>query len=303
VSTIVIGVDDSTRSEDAVAFGRRLAGATSGRVVLACAFPYSEVPGRAANATYRQALRDEAVATVRRVQPLLELPEERVERIVTANMSPAHALHDAAGETDAALVVVGRTRHGHAGRIVPGATAERLLHGAPCPVAIVPDGYRDRPESAIRRVGVAYVDTPEGRAALAAAAGVARAFQARLEVISAVSYDSAHARLGLTPDDLHAPTTDYVRGRLESVVNALRADQWAEAVLLDGDPAEQLAAHSAELDLMVMGSRGYGPLRAVLTGGVSGRVSREAHCPVIVVPRGVAAPLRGLFDQPAAATA
>jgi hypothetical protein len=36
-------------------------------------------------------------------------------------------------------------------------------------------------------------------------------------------------------------------------------------------------------------------LRAVLAGGISGRVARGAHCPVIVVPRGVEAPLGELF--------
>jgi len=39
VGTILIGVDESERSEDAVAFGRRLARVTSGRVSVACAFP------------------------------------------------------------------------------------------------------------------------------------------------------------------------------------------------------------------------------------------------------------------------
>jgi nucleotide-binding universal stress UspA family protein len=50
--------------------------------------------------------------------------------------------------------------------------------------------------------------------------------------------------------------------------------------------AETLVERSRGLDLLVAGSRGYGPLR-----GVSGRLSREAHCPVIVVPRGVEARL------------
>ena len=44
MSTILIGVDDSTRSEDAVAFGRRLAGATDSHVIVACAFPYTDLP-------------------------------------------------------------------------------------------------------------------------------------------------------------------------------------------------------------------------------------------------------------------
>jgi nucleotide-binding universal stress UspA family protein len=38
------------------------------------------------------------------------------------------------------------------------------------------------------------------------------------------------------------------------------------------------------LDLLVMGSRGYGPIGRVLLGGVSNRVIRSAACPVEVVP-------------------
>ena len=59
------------------------------------------------------------------------------------------------------------------------------------------------------------------------------------------------------------------------------------------DPADTLVRVSENLDLLVCGSRGYGPLRAVLLGGVSRRVVAEAHCPVIVLPRGVEARLRG----------
>jgi nucleotide-binding universal stress UspA family protein len=47
--------------------------------------------------------------------------------------------------------------------------------------------------------------------------------------------------------------------------------------------------------VLVSGSRGYGPVRAVLTGGVTGRVLRDAACPVIVLPRGVESPLGALF--------
>ncbi|HEX2411694.1 MAG TPA: universal stress protein [Solirubrobacteraceae bacterium] len=33
------------------------------------------------------------------------------------------------------------------------------------------------------------------------------------------------------------------------------------------------------------GSRGHGPMRRVLLGGVSSRLMRRAACPVVVVPR------------------
>lgn len=48
--------------------------------------------------------------------------------------------------------------------------------------------------------------------------------------------------------------------------------------------ADALAAASQELDLLVCGSRGYGPLRTVLVGGVSHALVRHSACPVVVVP-------------------
>jgi hypothetical protein len=53
---------------------------------------------------------------------------------------------------------------------------------------------------------------------------------------------------------------------------------------------------------MLAGSRGYGPLRSVLVGGVSGRLTRTAQCPMIVVARGAHTPLRTLFPTATAIT-
>jgi nucleotide-binding universal stress UspA family protein len=56
--------------------------------------------------------------------------------------------------------------------------------------------------------------------------------------------------------------------------------------LLDGDPAAELVKGSSELDLLVLGSRGYGPARTVLLGSVSRTLVREGACSVVVLPRG-----------------
>ena len=53
-----------------------------------------------------------------------------------------------------------------------------------------------------------------------------------------------------------------------------------------GDPVKVLSARSRNVDLLVCGSRGYGLLRQVLLGGVSGELLRHAECPLLVVPRG-----------------
>ena len=59
----------------------------------------------------------------------------------------------------------------------------------------------------------------------------------------------------------------------------------ADAAVLYGEPAEELVRASFSADLIVAGSRGYGPLHALIAGAVSGRLIRAAACPVIVVPR------------------
>jgi len=90
---------------------------------------------------------------------------------------------------------------------------------------------------------------------------------------------------------------------LDRYIAGLAADIAAQAVFLTGSAGHELAEQSRSVDLMLVGSRGYGPLRAVLAGGVSGRVIRGAHCPVIVVPRGVETPLGELFGAEVAAKA
>jgi nucleotide-binding universal stress UspA family protein len=302
VGTILIGVDDSSRSEDAVAFAGRLAAGSPSRVVVACAFPYSDLPSRSANLSFRAALKAQAERTARRMaESLSNVPEERIEVATKANPSTAHALHDLAEEKHAALIVVGSTHTSRAGRVFPGATAERLLHGAPCAVAIVPDGYRTHGHGPIRRIGVAYDGSAEAGGALDAATAAAAALDAQLEIIGVVAvedYGSPALYSGPSYDTMRRDVEAHVEATLEGAASSLPG---ATAVRLSGDPAQELCAHSRELDLLVVGSRGYGPLRAVMVGGVSGRVLRDAQCPVVVVPRGVESPLGELFGRRAAA--
>jgi nucleotide-binding universal stress UspA family protein len=303
VSTIVIGVDDSTRSEDALAFGRRLAGASSGRVVVVNAYPYVEVPSSFPTSEYREALRDDARELVRRMTELLIGDGRRpIETYVVADTSPARALHDVAVQEQASVIVVGSTHTGRAGRVLPGSTGERLLHGAPCAIAIAPDGYRTLATSEIRRIGVGWDASDESRAALNAAIDAARALGARLELVRVVSeeaYGPPGMMIGPGLDARRRDVDEQIRASLDATFRELPDDLRSEATRLAGDPAGQLIGRSEGMDLMVLGSRGYGPVHAVLAGGVSGRVARGAHCPVIVVPRGVQAPLGELFGAAA----
>jgi nucleotide-binding universal stress UspA family protein len=58
---------------------------------------------------------------------------------------------------------------------------------------------------------------------------------------------------------------------------------------------EALEEATADLDLVICGSRGYGPARVVLLGSVSHALAFHARCPVLILPRGSAAELVDAF--------
>ena len=54
-------------------------------------------------------------------------------------------------------------------------------------------------------------------------------------------------------------------------------------VVLEGDPARKLVeyAHTSDVKLIVMPTRGYGPFRRFLLGSVTAKVLHDADCPVL----------------------
>jgi hypothetical protein len=81
---------------------------------------------------------------------------------------------------------------------------------------------------------------------------------------------------------------ESARQSLQAALERVPARVATSSAIAAGHPADVLSEISREIDLLVCGSRGYGPIRSVLLGGVTHRLTREAHCPVVVVPRSAA---------------
>jgi nucleotide-binding universal stress UspA family protein len=301
MSTILVGVDPSERSDDAILLARDLATAAPGRIVLASAVPYPAIPlvEGAITGVGHGVERDTEEMLAGKAALLAEAPAD-VRLVTRLHRSPPHLLQLLAEEEHADLIVVGSTHVGRTGRVLPGSTGERLLQGAPCPVGIAPAGYRDRAGRPLRRIGVAYDGSDESGAALEGAVAIASRLGGELEVLTVfdvMAFASPALMGGPGYDRTRAAREATVRTRLDEVAADLPSGLHPTARLLAGDPAEQLAECSRELDLLLAGSRRYGPLRAVLLGGVTGRLMQHAACPVIVTPRGVDRPLPGLFES------
>jgi nucleotide-binding universal stress UspA family protein len=201
--------------------------------------------------------------------------------------SASHGLHDAMERAGAdALAVLGSKKTRDVRRTVPGGTAERLLHGAPGPVGLVPWGYEEQPAPGIRRIAVAYIDTPDGRAALHSAAAMAIELGAELVICSVMPDTLVNPALG-EPAVFAASQRAAYESVLAAAVAALPAGVVGSSRLLEGPVVDALAdIRPDHADLLVCGSRGYGPALRVLLGGVSSRVLRAARIPLVVVPRG-----------------
>jgi nucleotide-binding universal stress UspA family protein len=178
----------------------------------------------------------------------------------------------------------------------------------------------DAPENGVAppRVVVGVDGSSGARAALVTALATAARRGATLDVVA------AHP-VGLYWYDLEQPDprrVDEARAdterRARALVGAVRADPQVRAVPgapdvpvtvvpAPGPPAEQLVRIAEGAALLVVGSRGRGPVRSTLLGSVALHCATSAPCPVLVVrPGPVDAPLRivaGLDDSATARAA
>jgi nucleotide-binding universal stress UspA family protein len=200
--------------------------------------------------------------------------------------SPAETLQALAEQGEADLVVLGSTHHAALGSVAPGSVAEHLLQGARCRLVIAPKGYaeEDHSEDRLRVVGVGYDGMAESHAALQEAARLAEKFHASMKVIGVATPVPAMGAAAAAQAGAEAGP-DF-QTRLHEAVSELPSELRALPVIERGNPVDKLLeASEVGIDLLVLGSRGFGPVMRLLIGSVSSRVIRGAACPVMVIPR------------------
>ena len=170
---ILVGFDPQTADRAPVDFGVVAARFTGAPLVVASVGGAGERP-----AGHAEDLGENAAPALVQLELELESEGVAIEFRELEAASAARGLHEAAEQEDIGLLVVGSTRRGAVGRLLPGSTADRLRHGAPCAIAVVPRDWQ--PRGSLSTIGVAYVDTPEGREALREAHALASRAGAKL---------------------------------------------------------------------------------------------------------------------------
>jgi nucleotide-binding universal stress UspA family protein len=279
---LLVGVDGRDGGHDALELARVLASESTGRVVAVTVLHGGPWPMEYA------LLKDE---DAREADPVFQKARSKVgdygmETRAFGGGPPASILTKLAEDEMFDAIVVGSPHRGAIGKVLIGSVARSLLNGAPCDVLVAPKGYADERHDALRTIAVAYDGTPEAKAALHRAEELARLSNATIRVMTVVSPPVVVAVPGGAAGS-YAPQGPLDPDKvINDAVNSIDTELGAEGQRLDGSPAEEVAeACETGVDLLVAGSRGYGPVTRVLLGSVSRKLINEAPCPVLVVPR------------------
>jgi nucleotide-binding universal stress UspA family protein len=285
---IVVGVERSECSRDALALAGTLARASGCGLILVAVYPADARSATMERRPYLRALAKAAEAALEwAARPFSEI---RVQSRAVACNSVARGLQQVA-QSDAALaILIGSSQRSPIGRIVLGSVGRRLLHEASCSVAIAPRGYSEVASDRLARIGVGYVDKPKPPEALSAAVGLAARIGATVHALSVVEPAmltvTATLPLGWGYPELEDNARgDLARG-LQREIDRAAAPVEISGEVVDGYADDELARLSADVDLLVCGSRGRGTAGNLALGSVASGALRKSRCPVMVVPRG-----------------
>jgi nucleotide-binding universal stress UspA family protein len=275
-SEVMVGVNTRSGGHDAVALARQLLD-DGGRLTLVhvddagapifernLRFGY-DAAGHEATTRLLDQERRSAGADV----GLLRIP-------ATSTGEGLHRLTEAHG---ADLLVLGSSSRGRLGRAMLGDDTRESLNGASCAVAVAPVGYAELKRD-LSVIGVAYDGGAESVAALATARELAAANGAALQACEVVSVPN------------YAYSSAFAVGWVESIDSVVAAAQQrldalggVEGRAVHGVAGEELAAFGRDVDLLIVGSRGYGPARRLIHGSTSNYLLGHARCALLVLRR------------------
>jgi nucleotide-binding universal stress UspA family protein len=275
---ILVGYDGTEGGRDAIALGNFL-GEPDAEFLLVDVIP----PVGLAVGVHR--LEDEEPPQSRGFffEALRDLTDRPVETRTYVANSPARVLTHIAEQENFDLIAIGPCQPGIVGRILLGSVGNGLTHGAAAPVVVATRGFDKHRRHTIGEIAVAWDGSPEAGEAIAHAEVIARREGARIRLVTvAIRATMFPGVIGWEPVVPKTP-----REVLDEGIASVAPDIPVEGRLIDGGsiPAAIAGECRTGVDLIVVGSRGYGALGRVLVGSVATGLLHRARCPVLTVPR------------------
>jgi nucleotide-binding universal stress UspA family protein len=273
---VIVGVDGRGGGRDAITLATKLLDG-AGKLTLAHVRQGATNPYHAVTPGYLDEERDASGKLLEKERSETEVDAELVSVVA---QSPGRGLHERAEEQEADLLVVGSCKRGILGRVMVGDDASAALNGAPCAVAIATAGYSQL-GTPLQKLGVAYNGSPESEDALELARELARDTGGRVSALEVVHL-SAYAFGGLMAAP---PMGDAIEDMLKQAEARMGELEGVDGRASYGFVGEDLAAFGEHVDLLIVGSRSYGPVRRLVYGSTAAYLERHARCSLLVLPR------------------
>jgi nucleotide-binding universal stress UspA family protein len=207
---------------------------------------------------------------------------------------PADEILAFASEVDADLIAM--SAHGRSGisRWVLGSVADRVLHGAMCPVLIV-RARSQQVQPTYQHILVPLDGSELAEQVLPHVSALIRPNYTRVYLISVLANgfsDRTITLLTSSPPGLQISTTALSKAEVQlttymrRVAAALRErGATVNTTVKHGSPAEEILAHAAEVnvDLIGMTAHGLSGVSRWMYGNVASKVLQGSHCPVLLV--------------------
>lgn len=280
LNTMLVPIDDSPLSEQAIPFAVALADRAGAEIVFTHAVQISLLPTAEAlqyneEVTSGPRTRLNAVvrdARTRQVRARWTMPNEEAGPGILA----------AAGEAGAELIVMATHARSGVERMVLGSVTEAVLRQATVPVMAVPDGARDAWEAGTPTTILVPLDgSPLSEQAIHPAGQLATTLGARVVLVRALEAPqpdqtrrAAAARVGSTWDYLAGAGAKLDQRGLDVTLNVQLG---AAPQVISGS----LNAFNASL--IVMATHGRGGLSRLMFGSEAAAVVRQARVPVVLV--------------------
>ena len=231
-----------------------------------------------------------AADSAREAQRLLgALPPVEVGFHSHAHRSVSGGLVEVVTESGADVLVLGSAATGALGQVVVGATADRLLHSCPVPVAIAPRGYRGARGGLLTRITCGYPGTAESVEVVRRTAALAKRLGVPLRVITF----AVRGRTMYPPEvGLHAE--DSILAAWEEQAGEMLArlrddgvvDTDVELAVVSGNGWDQALDDADWLDgeILALGTSPRGDVARVFLGSRGAKIVRHSPVPVLVLP-------------------
>jgi nucleotide-binding universal stress UspA family protein len=284
---ILFATDGSRDAEVAATTAVGLARATGSELHVVTAaeeYPHYEAYWPLAERS-RQLAQEILHKQLKRIEKLGGTVDQNYLRIGTA----AEEVVSLAQEIGAGLVAMGSRGKGGIRRLTMGSVSDSVVRHAHCPVMVV----RGEPVVFPTRILLATDGSEDANLAASTAAGLTKNTNSELHVVCVEHTPAVFYELPGTIVDpalqsrMEEGTEESTKTKLKEQMQKIRdaGIEVAGAHTREGFPDEEIVGLAGRLSagLILMGSRGLGPLRRALMGSVSDSVVRHAHCPVMVV--------------------